>query len=177
MSWNTRIFRRTSKRPEIFGRLDVRLNVLKFQEAIFTFPRTFRRKIIFERLKKITSKMIQKLYFGWRNTIVFVVKKHSFLTNCQSWGGGSPKSVCQQKMSAKLRRQKKFTGLFGNFSQTSDPCSWMQHLASQRLSHWKRPCASRPSPGQSSCPNLLMPPSWFLWLNWYLVSQPWNNSK
>ena len=33
----------TSKRPEILGRLDVRLNVLKFQEAIFTFPRTFRR--------------------------------------------------------------------------------------------------------------------------------------
>ena len=37
------MFRRTSKHPEILGRLDVRLNVLKFQDAIFTFPRTFRR--------------------------------------------------------------------------------------------------------------------------------------
>ena len=37
------MFRRTSKRPEILGCLDVRLNVLKFQDAIFTFPRTFRR--------------------------------------------------------------------------------------------------------------------------------------
>ena len=33
----------TSKRPEISGCLDVCLNVLEFQDAIFTFPRTFRR--------------------------------------------------------------------------------------------------------------------------------------
>ena len=37
----------TSKRPEISGCLDVRLNVLEFQDAIFTFPRTFRRAKIY----------------------------------------------------------------------------------------------------------------------------------
>ena len=39
---------------------------------------------------------------------------------------------------------------------------WMQHLASQKFSCWKRSCASPPSPGWSSCPNLLMLPSWSL---------------
>ena len=37
----------TSKRPEISGCLNVRLNVLEFQDAIFTFPRTFRRVKIY----------------------------------------------------------------------------------------------------------------------------------
>ena len=39
---------------------------------------------------------------------------------------------------------------------------WMQHLASRKFSCWKRSCASPPSPGWSSCPNLLMLPSWSL---------------
>ena len=37
----------TSKRPEISGCLDVRLNVLEFQDAIFTLPRTFRRSKVY----------------------------------------------------------------------------------------------------------------------------------
>ena len=36
MSENTRTFGRTSKHPEILGRLDVRLNVLQFQD-IYTY--------------------------------------------------------------------------------------------------------------------------------------------
>ena len=77
MSWNTKIFRRTSKRPEIFGRLDVRLNVLKFQEAIFTFPRTFRRKIISKGLKK------KKYLKGDLKNVICMKKPHLFRLNTQ----------------------------------------------------------------------------------------------
>ena len=37
----------TSKHPEISWCLDVRLNVLEFQDAIFTLPRTFRRSKVY----------------------------------------------------------------------------------------------------------------------------------
>ena len=67
-----------------------------------------------------------------------------------------------------------------NSCQKSEICySLIQPLASWQCSRWRRPCASRPFPGQSCYQNFVLLPLRSLWLNWYVDRQLWmmNMSK